>query len=57
MNQNNSNDKFYKKYLRYKIKYLKLKKQLGGEGDDNIPLEDLYPVSCKDTIWKKQFMK
>ena len=31
-------DLYYKKYLKYKNKYIDLKSQLGGEGDDVLPL-------------------
>ena len=39
---------YYQKYLKYKDKYLKLKLQLGGEGDYISELKKLYPECVHD---------
>lgn len=39
---------YYKKYLKYKDKYLKLKQQLGGDDDYILELKKLYPECVHD---------
>ncbi len=47
-NLNPIND-IYKKYLKYKLKYLSLKSQLAGKGTEKFP--DLIPYEGKEISW------